>query len=487
MPTPKSMAALALVLVALAGTPRGIPATADALRYAFRAGETNAYHVQMEVTAEGGVGLYDGHVILITHHVDGETGAAELQLRGNLPPRIESRSAPMPYRPPFMAPPMAFAPFAFMEIDATGRVLAEAGQVQLPHQAGGLGTALFVPLPPDGSGKLERQWPVTMPDERPRPGMPWNSGYPYGPASMREGLARMHGMLSHAVETASRDPQSAQITWHSTLRSLATFEGVPRLEAQGEGQAVFDREAGWLREIRFTWGESTTSETTTRRSKLAFTARLLRGEEKDAALALRAPRTSQTLTADEVRAALEDLNSPDHERRSLAMQRLQTDPMEPLPPGTVQRAAELLESRDDSVRWAAGRVVTQAASTQEVPVLLRLLKMPDSPTRQPAIEALGRLGDRRAIEPLVGFIARGENERYAAIEALKQLGPEAEEPVLRLFVEKNLETRRAACQILEMVGSSRSLETLRGVMLDPDRQLRDQASQAVGAIVAREN
>jgi hypothetical protein len=370
-------------------------------------------------------------------------------------------------------------------VDPTGRVLAEAGDVPLPLQAGRLGAALVVGLPAAEGQALELRTQVALPDDTPKPGLPWHPSYYEGPMFGRNPLASLQGSQTTHIQVAAMTDESARLTWTSELRSWLKFEGTPRLDAASEGEAVLDRQQGLLREIRFRYRETSASETVTRRSKLTFEARLLEGDERAAALNRHTPRTPQTLTVAEVRAALEDLTSRDDQRRAGAVAELQSDSFEPLPPDLAAKAEMLLDSRDESVRWVAARIVAEAATTEQVPALLRLMRQPESPARAPAIQALGRLKDPRAIEPLVEFVARGESERYAATEALKQFGPEAEAAVLGLFGERSLETRRAACQILEQLGTSISLDALREMMLDTDRQLRDLASQAVGAVAGR--
>jgi hypothetical protein len=482
----RSLPPCLLLLAALATAVGASPAEADeTLRYRFDPGETNVYRVQLEVTVEGGTVHHLGYVVVGAKRLEAETGQATLALRGNLPARTEQATPPVPYRPPVVGRNLGFPRYAEIEVDSTGRVLAEVGDVRLPLQAGDLGASLFWPLP-DGEGtSVERVIEVSLPNDQPRPGMPWYPPHFDGPGYGRGGSGSFQAERKTRLEVTATTPQSAELRWTWGLRSQRRFEGSPQFEASGEGQAVLDRAQGLLREIRFNYRETNASENVTRRSRLGFEARLLEGDERLAALNRSAPRTPQTLTVADVRDALEALASKDDERRAEALAKLQSDSFEPLPPDIAVTAEGLLDSRDDSVRWVAARIVAEAATSEQVPTLLRLLRQPESPARAQAIQALGRLKDTRAIEPLVEFVARGESEGYAAIEALKQFDPEAEPAVLGLFAEKGLQTRRAACQILEQLGTARSLDTLREAMLDTDRQLRDLASQAVGAIAGR--
>lgn len=473
---------LALPLAALAA--------ADPLRYRFHPDTTNVYQVRIETTSETGTVKHEGQVMLVTRRVTPD-GAATFALQGRLA-IPQGHSLPTMYHPMMqpgtaVPPYIALPPFAEIEVDPSGRVLSEAGSVPIPLQAGRLGALLFVPLPPNPDRSLKTTSEVEVPDFTPRQGMPWRPPYYDGMGYNRGGGgATLTALRTGHVTATNIAPASAGLVWTTTLDSLRQFEGHSSVSAVSEGTATLDREKGWLTAVRLTHRESSASETVTRRSRLTFEARLLAGAELETAITRARPQTADTLTPDQVRAALDDLTSTDPEKRARAANSLQAGNWDSLPPGLVARAEELLQTTDDAARWAATRVLTSGATSAQVPTLLRLLREQDSGNRQPSIEALGRLKDSRAVEPLVGMIARGDNDRYAATQALTGFGAEAEDAVLSLFQEKNLETRRAACQILGGCGTAKSLEILRNCMLDPDRQLRDAASQAVGEIASRQ-
>lgn len=482
MPSPK-VTLLAIFCASL--TPASLVA-GEPLGYVFRANETNAYEVRIETTVEAGAVTHEGTVLLFPRRA-GADGSATLGLQGSLASR--NPRAPM-YHPmmpsgPVIPPVISLVPFAEIEVSQRGGVLSWRANPPLPLQAGDLGSLLFLPLPAEAGQAYEITREVQIPDPSPRAGVPWQPPYFDGSGYNRGNQNSLVATRSLVVRATTVTAATAELEWKSELRSLRLFEGKPAVEGAWEGTATLDRQKGLLQSVKFSYRESSAGETVTRRSRLSFEARLLAAAELEAALARTRPRTPATLTVAQVRAALEELTSTNPEKRNHAVETLQIGDWEPLPPEVVALAEKVLEAGDDSVRWAAARVVSVAATPAQVPTLLRLVRQTESAARQPAIEALGRLRDPRAIEPFVEIIARGDNERYATVEALKQFGPEAEAAVLGLFHEKNLETRRAACQILGRAGTSKSLETLRAAMLDPDRQLRDTASQAVGEILDR--
>ncbi len=82
------------------------------------------------------------------------------------------------------------------------------------------------------------------------------------------------------------------------------------------------------------------------------------------------------------------------------------------------------------VRGRAALMLGKLGDTRAVDPLIRALDAPGFKTPLHAAEALGKLGDSRAIEPLLMLVAASSDKtREAALEALSQLGyqePEAQ-------------------------------------------------------------
>ena len=127
------------------------------------------------------------------------------------------------------------------------------------------------------------------------------------------------------------------------------------------------------------------------------------------------------------------------------------------------------------------------ATTNQVPVLLKLLKDADWSSRQNATKALGKLKDERAIQPLADLIARG-GSMYGqdASSALINFGVPAEKAVIALLNERNAETQRQACNILQQIGTGESLDALQKLVGDGEQQTSQAAVDAVRAIKQRQ-
>jgi HEAT repeat protein len=111
----------------------------------------------------------------------------------------------------------------------------------------------------------------------------------------------------------------------------------------------------------------------------------------------------------------------------------------------------------------------------------------DSSLRRAAAEALGQLGDARAVEPLIGALGdETVSVRQAAVGALGELDDaRAVEPLIGLLHGKDRwSVRDAAVLALGRLGDARAVEPLIGLLHDEDGSLVQKAVEALTAIGA---
>ena len=79
------------------------------------------------------------------------------------------------------------------------------------------------------------------------------------------------------------------------------------------------------------------------------------------------------------------------------------------------------------VRGRAALMLGKLKDASAVPYLIRALNAPGFQTPLNAAQALGKIGDPRAIEPLLAFADNSRDKtRHVALESLRQLGYEFE-------------------------------------------------------------
>jgi hypothetical protein len=484
-----------LLLSCLAATARDA-----ALRYKFSAGTTNVFAVEISVRSETGSEVTTGNVILVTKEVT--TNSAKISCRAML--KSENRRAP---RGPGFFPGPGFYPGGMMpnvfpneceiELNDRGIEYRDGGDYVLAVPLGKLVQSLFEPLPAK-SGSEEASDTVTVLDDpfwlgpaknflnARMSGQPlsmrFNMGYPQPtPATLT---------LSRHVSIQTKNSTADAVKWHkqTTLQSYTRNGTDPRLVATSESDFVFDRNAGLLAEIETQADVSSQTETTSRKAKVTFKSRLLTGAELAAALAPPPPPAApRKLAGADLEKISADLQSSDLETRRAAVRQLNGVEVEtPTVEFTGLVAAMALDS-DSFVHMTAANFLGSHATTNDVPVLLKLLKDSDWSSRQAATKALGRLKDERAIQPLADLIARGGSMfGQDASSALINFGTPAEKAVIALLNERNAETQRQACTILQQIGTGESLDALQKLVGDSEQSVSQAAVDAIRAIKQRQ-
>lgn len=117
------------------------------------------------------------------------------------------------------------------------------------------------------------------------------------------------------------------------------------------------------------------------------------------------------------------------------------------------------------------------------PVAMRGLSDVDGDVRSSAAEALGQIGDVRAVEPLVAALRDPEGYvRNRAAWALGQIGDaQAVEPLIAALRDKDWDVRSRAAEALEKIGKP-SVELLIAALRDNNWNVRRSAAYALGKI-----
>ena len=117
-----------------------------------------------------------------------------------------------------------------------------------------------------------------------------------------------------------------------------------------------------------------------------------------------------------------------------------------------------------------------------VDLLIEQLETGDSETRRSAVVALGRIGDKRAVESLSALLDEEDRDlRVSAASALARLGDaRAFEPLLPLLADHDVAVRQAAVGALNSIGHPDMASWVRAMLDDPNPLLRESAVKIAG-------
>ena len=456
-----------------------------ALRHRFEAGTTNAFKIELEIKTDGSASKLQGTLLAVTTAAEAEV--ATVSLRVSLRPSAGEQGIAPSYSPgwnPFEFRTTLYGPQVGcqVEVDSRGRILRELGELSLPPPFNEMYRFVFARFPETPTTEWEVETGQTLPADN------WAgrrlSPY-YGPAGPgNRAPAKMAASRREKYQLVSVDDGLARCRYELTMESYARVENGPRWQITATGEMQFQPESGSLQGLEMRCTSAWSTETLVRGAPMVLRCQRVPVQQLETLLAAAAPKPPETLSETDVRRLLAELDSGDSERSFKAANTLMTANVSSVSSDLLALLAERIGTTENHAQSAIVRLFTLYATPQHVPRLLGLLKTSDIPARTEAIQALGRLKEKRASEPLAEMVARG-SDYGSAEEALKQIGPPAEEAVLRLLQEKHLDTRRRACEILQRIGTRRSLEPLREVVLASDETLGNAARQAVQEIQAR--
>jgi HEAT repeat protein len=131
-----------------------------------------------------------------------------------------------------------------------------------------------------------------------------------------------------------------------------------------------------------------------------------------------------------------------------------------------------------------GTDVKKLKDTRNVQGLILALKNKDPKVQYDAAEALGELGDNRAVEPLATALRNDElsGVRWKAAEALSKIGAPSVMALIGALQHGDEDVRWKAAVALGEIGDQRAIEPLMVLLCDEDRFVKSHAALALGRI-----
>lgn len=149
----------------------------------------------------------------------------------------------------------------------------------------------------------------------------------------------------------------------------------------------------------------------------------------------------------------------------------------------INSLIETLGDEDELVRIQASESL-EVIGVPAVEPLIAALNSPNKNIRRYSARVLGELGDERAIEPLILNLRDGNKwVRRETSGALSKMGEPATVPLIQLLEDPDWKVRGAAAWALGRIGSKEAVEPLiKSLLEDENGFVRSGAANALGNI-----
>jgi HEAT repeat protein len=140
--------------------------------------------------------------------------------------------------------------------------------------------------------------------------------------------------------------------------------------------------------------------------------------------------------------------------------------------------------KDYNVRRRAVEALGKIGDPKAVDPLINALKDEDEYVRKNAAGALGKIGDPKAVDPLINALKDDDiGVRWRVVEALGKLGdPKAVDPLTNALKDENKYMRQGAAEALGKIGDPKAVDALINALKDEEWFMRHRAAEALGKI-----
>jgi FOG: HEAT repeat len=139
--------------------------------------------------------------------------------------------------------------------------------------------------------------------------------------------------------------------------------------------------------------------------------------------------------------------------------------------------------KDAGIRAAAARSLGRIGDSRAVEPLIAVLGDARKEVRRAAVQALSLIGNPRAVEPLIGVLKDSDPiVRQTAAHAVGKVGAPAFEPLIGALTDSTAGVRQAAARALGTIGDPRAIEPLSGALTDSTVGVRQAAAKALAKL-----
>jgi HEAT repeat protein len=136
--------------------------------------------------------------------------------------------------------------------------------------------------------------------------------------------------------------------------------------------------------------------------------------------------------------------------------------------------------------FSSGKSIAKMKDAHDTGGLIRLLNHHDPDIQYHAVEALGEIGDARAVEPLIAVLKNEEMSglRWKAAESLIKIGAPSVEPLISVLQHPDSDVRWKTAIALGEIKDPRAIGPLILQLSDTDRFVKSRVAHALGMIGA---
>lgn len=151
--------------------------------------------------------------------------------------------------------------------------------------------------------------------------------------------------------------------------------------------------------------------------------------------------------------------------------------------GAFDDVVRALQSHDEEVREEAARALGELGDRRAVNPLIELLGDDNRYVRREAAKSLGKIGDEHAIPALINALK--DEDRYGregAAEGLGGMGEKAFSSLIRAIKDEDWHVRMGAAIAFRIIGDKNALKVLIPAMKDENRFVRREVIKSLGRI-----
>ncbi|MGW8255856.1 MAG: HEAT repeat domain-containing protein, partial [Thermoguttaceae bacterium] len=293
-------------------------------------------------------------------------------------------------------------------------------------------------------------------------------------------------------EVLKRQGNTVEISKKYSLRSVPEADRPSRFEMTGEGKFTFDMTEGVIKSLSMKYECRLNEKHLIRTMPISLSYHLLSAKElaehqkkiKEARAKATKPTELKPFASGQRAKLLRDLRSADDHTIQTAADQLAKIQVDDQPAEIAKILAVLLGNPSQWIQHSAAEALVVWATPEEENELIKASQSEDLFLRNPAIEALGKLGTAKAAQAIAAQMYQ-PHSRHVVSKTLIAMGPVAENATLALLSDRDMWTRAEACKVLGEIGGKESLKALGDFLAKSKASEKFKVAKAISRIEQR--